>query len=69
MMQHFIIDITRWGYMGCSQQLVNLLTDFVNILWLNKFDTLQWSYKKVLKGKDLVYMTEMYQYAHRAHQE
>ena len=39
MIWHFIIEVTRWGYMGCGQQLVNLAIDFTNILQLNGFDT------------------------------
>ena len=39
--------------MGCSQQLVNLVTEFANILQLNKFDTLQGSWKKGLERNRL----------------
>ena len=46
MIQHFIIEITRWGYMGCSWQLANLLTDFASILQLHRYDTCE----MVLKG-------------------
>ena len=61
MIQHFIIRSTRWSYMDCSQQLVNLATDFTYILQLKQND----ASVKVLKGKDPVYMTEMYQYTQR----
>ena len=47
--------------MDCSQQLVNLATDFTYILQLKQND----ASVKVLKGKDPVYMTEMYQYTQR----
>ena len=51
MIWHFIIEITRWGYMGCSWQLTNLSTDFASILQLNRHDTCE----MVLKEMGQVY--------------